>query len=749
MLVCLAAHSASQFASANHEPVSLNWHPQSSSNSYCAGAYLPYTSKPFDQNIANDQQPIYSNADTSEYTQGTTRLEGNVELRQGNLEITSDTALFNTDQNTIDIDGHVKFYRPNMLIESGDAHFNMVTSEAKLNQAELALPNTELRASAKTIDYHADNTVTMNKGSFTFCPPGDTAWAIHSNKIELNPKTGFGEANNAILKIGSVPVFYLPWMSFPIDDQRKSGFLFPTLERSTQMGLDVSTPYYLNLAPNFDALVTPRFTEFRGTSLDANLRHLSQNSTQALNTTWVIEDPQSSLNRWLVEYNQDADLTSTLSSSIHIKRVSDSSLFNDYGLTQTSGEESAIVSSAQINYQGPSSLLSSASLALISYQNLTGAVPAYNLLPRATLFGGVTLDHKQQPINADYTIDLSHFTRDTQGLTGSNKITGIRTHLVPSLGTAWVNNYSFIKPKISLPITHYQLHDTPAGTSANLTRAITQVEVDSGLLFERSLSQGYTQTLEPRLYYAYTPFQQQNDVAIFDTSTISKPFYQPNRFSGYDRIADTNRITLGLDSQLLNAKGWQKAKLSIAQIYYLSDRKVQLNSTSSPSTETFSPIYGLINYQFTPNLSSGVSIDWSPKSGRVEAASANMKYQVDSKKIIDLKYTETINSTEQGEVSLLWSVTPQWTLIAKRKEDILNQQLQDEILGVEYANCCWKGRLASRHWLVDQAIGMEHGIFFELSLKGLGQSDKQLTSGNQVRMADFMKGITGYNEYTQ
>jgi LPS-assembly protein len=126
-----------------------------------------------------------------------------------------------------------------------------------------------------------------------------------------------------------------------------------------------------------------------------------------------------------------------------------------------------------------------------------------------------------------------------------------------------------------------------------------------------------------------------------------------------------------------------------------------------------------------------------------------MKYQINNNKIIDLKYTETLDNTQQGEVALIWPLAPQWTLIAKRKEDIRNQQLQDEILGVEYSNCCWKGRFVNRYWLVDQAKGIEHGIFFELSLKGLGQSDKQLTSGNKVRMADFMKGITGYNEYTQ
>ncbi len=745
MFVYLVTCGLSQLATAGHEPISLDWQPKNATSAnVCSGYYLPYQAPSLEQSLAPGEQPVYSNSDSSEYQQGITHLKGNVELRQGSQTVTGDAAWFDSNNSSVDIIGHVKFRRPNMIIQSSDASFDMANSEAQLNQAQLALPSNELRATAQSIDYHSDDTVTMNKGSFTFCPPNDNAWAIHSNKIDLDPNLGFGEAQNAILKIGTVPVFYLPWMSFPIDDQRRSGFLFPTLVSSSQMGLDITTPYYLNLAPNYDALVTPRFTEFHGTSIDAKLRQLGKDSEQDLYVNWAIEDPDTTYERWLMEYNHKAKISSSLSSSIHIKRASDGDIYDDYGL-----KKDTVANSAKIDYQGQTPLLTAASLALITRQYFDTGVPAYDKLPHATLSGGMVLNQQQQVINTNYSADLTRFTRDTEGLTGSNKITGTRTHLVPNLSTAWENDYSFIKPKISLPITNYQLNDTPSTIAASHTRIIPQLEIDSGLLFERSLSHGYMQTLEPRFYYTYTPYQQQDDVAIFDTSASGKPVYQPNRFGGYDRIGDTNRVTLGLDSQFLSAKGWQKAKLSMTQIHYFSDRKVQLSSTSTPDTETFSPIYGHMNYQFTPQWSSSLNIDWSPKSGNVEATSANMKYQVGNNKIIDLKYTETFNSTQQGEVSLMWPLAPQWTLIAKRKEDIRNQQLQDEILGVEYSNCCWKGRFVNRYWLVDQTQGIEHGIFFELSLKGLGQSDKQLTSGNKVRMADFMKGITGYNEYTQ
>ncbi|MDC9720023.1 MAG: LPS assembly protein LptD [Gammaproteobacteria bacterium] len=744
---CLFFGSFSSLALAEHRPLNLDWQSAKATiTNYCPGYYLPYLPPALDQDLPADEQPLYSDADSSEYEQGVTHLRGNVELRQGQRTMTGDYARFDNNQRYIEMTGHVQFRRPNMLAQSDDAHFDMANSEARLNNAQLVLPNDELRSKAETIDYHQDETITMNDGYFTYCPPGNDGWRIESSKIDLDPKQGFGEAQHAILKLGSVPVFYLPWMSFPIDDQRRSGFLFPTVSSSTTMGLDVSTPYYLNLAPNYDALITPRFTEFRGTSLGAKIRHLGQDSEQDLQINWAIEDPSTPNNRWLMDYNHKAKISPNLSSSIHVKRVSDVDVLSDYNAGQTS---SSIVSNGTLNYQGKNPLLSKASVSLITHQNLTTSVPAYDQLPHASISGGATSSLDKDAIKANYAIHFSRFTRDTEGLTGADKITGMRTHLLPSLSSAWVNDYSFVKPKISLPITRYQLSDTPATIAASKTRIIPQLEIDSGLLFERDLPGGYLQTLEPRLYYAYTPYKQQDDITNFDTSLNSKPFYTLNRFSGQDRIGDTNRITLGLDSQFLNARGWQKAKLSVTQIHYLSDRKVHLSSSTAATTETFSPIYGHMSYQFSPHWSSSLNIDWSPQSGNVEATSASMKYQMGKNKIIDVKYTETLNSTQQGEISMIWPIAPQWTFVAKHKEDIRNQQLQDEVVGIEYANCCWKGRLVNRYWLVDQAKGIEHGIFFEISLKGLGNRDKQLTSGNKVRMADFMKGITGYNEYTQ
>jgi LPS-assembly protein len=754
ILVFLFTGSLGTIVTADHEPVSLDWQSQSvsstlNSDNLCSGYYLSYQASPSEQKLSTDSQPLYSDADNSEYDKGITHFQGNVEFRQGDRQVKGDSARFDQNDGFVNIEGHVEMRRPNMIIQSQTAQFNTNDSEAQLNLAQLAVLKSELRAAAQNIEYHQDDTVSMRDGSFTFCAPGDNTWAIYSNQIDLDPESGLGEAKHPILKIGAVPIFYLPWMSFPIDDQRRTGFLFPTLTSGSSTGLDVTTPYYLNLAPNYDALITPRFTELAGSSLNTQFRHLSNGMTQKLELDIGIDDLNADKKRWLLDYNNKAKINAQLSSYIDVKRISDFELQDDYNVAH----DDYIISQAQLYYKGKAPILETASLGIISRQYGGTGVPAYDQLPHATASGGSVINQNHQTINADYFGDLTRFTRDTADLTDSNKMTGIRTHLVPSLSTAWVNNYSFIKPKISLPITSYQLSDAPTNITSSKTRTIAQFEIDSGLLFERGLSGGYLQTLEPRLYYAYATYQQQDDMAIFDTSEISSALYGPNRFNGFDRIGDTNRVTVGLDSQFLNAKGWQKAKLSVSQMHYFNDRQVQASNASVTSTEILSPIYGAMAYNFSREWTSNLGVTWSPGFDDVETTSAHMRYQPSNRKVIDFNYTETRKGAQQAEVSLMWPIAPQWTLLAKRKEDIRNQQLQDEIVGVRYVNCCWQASLVNRQWLVDQVngigsgAGIEHGIFLELSLKGLGQTNKQLTPGKKQSLEVIMKSIAGYNEY--
>ena len=717
------------------------WHTSTELN-YCSGSYQPLVFDTLD-NLATAPQAIHSDSDTSEFENGITTLRGNVVMQQGHQRLSSELISLDSNTDVIYVNENVEYRSPGMLITAANGVFNMDPSQSSLQDAHLVQFDSELRAEATSITINSDDSMVLKDGSFSFCPPGDNSWHIASSRIDILPEKGVGEARNAVLNLGPVPIFYLPWISFPIDDQRRSGFLYPQVSTSSNAGLNIATPYYLNLAPNYDAVVTPHFREHRGLHLTSQARYLGSNGVHQSNALVAIDDKQSSSKSWFADYRFSGQITEQLSADIKLARASDIELFNNFDYTSTQADANKVSSEIVFTYDVGVDALKKATLGFKQHQQLTSNAPTYNLLPYANLSGNGDLE-----ADAIWQYDLSYdnFHRHSHtSLTGMNAINGQRVHLAPSIQYDWQSDYAYSKSTLSLPTSFYQLTDTPTGIASNQSRSIYQLQLDTGLLFDRPTTSGGQQTLEPRLYWAYAPYKNQDNVPVFDTSAVGKPLYQANRFNGPDRIGDTNRVTLGVSSRVLAADGKQQAKFSLAQIHYLDDRQVQLSSSTATATETSSPFYGQMDYQFNDKLSSNLSIDWDDGANKLEAMSANVRYRAASNQIVAASYTET-TSSKQSQTSVIWPLAPQWTLFAQQKNDITNSRQLDRIAGLEYANCCYKVRLVNRDWYVDQATGTEHGVFLELELKGLGDSDTRLFGTGDAEIQEFMENITGYNE---
>ncbi|HCH24604.1 MAG TPA: hypothetical protein DE179_09965 [Oceanospirillaceae bacterium] len=718
------------------------WHTSTELN-YCSGSYQPLMFDTLGSSLPTASQPIHTDSDTSEFDNGITTLRGNVVMQQGTQRLSSELISLDSNTDVIHIDDNVEYRRPGMLITAANGVFNMDRSQSSLQDAQLVQFASELRAQATSITINSDDSMVLQDGSFSFCPPTDNSWNIASSRIDILPEKGVGEARNAVLSLGPVPIFYLPWISFPIDDQRRSGFLYPQLSTSSNAGLYLATPYYLNLAPNYDAIVTPHYKEHRGLHLTSQGRYLGSSGIHQSNTLITVDDKQSSNHSWYADYSFSGQFNEQLSADIKLARASDIALFDNYEYASTQADANKVTSEMVFNYQVGIDALNKVTLGFKQHQQLTTNAPTYNLLPYAHLSGNGEL---AEDAIWQYALSYDHFQRGSHAsLTGLSAINGQRVHLTPSMQYAWQSSYAYSKSTLSLPTSFYQLTDTPAGVASRQGRSIYQLELDSGLLFERPTANGGQQTLEPRLYWAYAPYQEQDDLPVFDTSAIGKPLYQANRFNGPDRIGDTNRVTLGVSSRVLAADGKQQAKFSLAQIHYLDDRQVQLSSSTATATETSSPFYGQMDYQFNDKLSSNLSVDWNNRTNEVEAMSANVRYRAASNQIVATSYTETASSI-QTQTSVIWPLAPQWTLFAQQKDDITNSRQLDRIAGLEYANCCYKVRLVNRDWYVDQATGDEHGLFLELELKGLGDSDTRLFGTGDADIQEFMKNITGYNE---
>ena len=711
------------------------WQPQANSPSYCGGGY-----QPMEYTFLDQGQTIHTDSDSSEYADGITTLTGNVIVQQGNQRIHSESINLDSNTGIISIHEAVEIRRPGLLIIADNGVFDSEQGQSVLQQAQVVQFGSEMRAEAESISLNNDDTMIMQNGRFSFCPPGDNSWHIDSQRIDILPQKGFGEAHNAVLKIGHVPVFYLPWLSFPIDDQRRSGFLYPKLSTSSNSGVYLATPYYFNMAPNYDAIVTPHFREHRGWYLTTETRLLTHAGQHNSNLLWSVDDKQTNADRWYVDYQFQGDLSAQLAANIQLARASDIDVFNDYDYGKGTADSNKVSSQMALTYTPNNNIIDQAVVGITKHQQLTTATPSYDLLPYINLQGGQDIDDDSQ---WQYDFSYTNFNRDNHQLTGMDKINGQRLHLAPSISQQWRNSYSYTKTTVELPVSVYALADTPNNIDANQNRSLYQLSIDSGLYFDRSLTNGGSQTLEPRLFWTYTPFKDQDALPIFDTSEISKPLYQSNRFNGPDRIGDDHRVTLGVSSRVLTPSGQQKAHYSLAQMYYLADRKVQLSHNSATTNETSSPIYGQMDYQINAQLSSSLSVDWSPSSGKTEAVSANLRYKASNNQVVNLNYTET-SSARQSQASVMWPISANWTAFAQHKQNLDNNTTLDQITGLEYANCCWKARLVNRSW-VDNSND-KHGVFIELELKGLGDKDARLFGSGDAELNEFMESITGYNE---
>ncbi|MDP6190002.1 MAG: LPS assembly protein LptD, partial [Gammaproteobacteria bacterium] len=400
--------------------------------SYCAGHYKPLIFDTLDSDLPATSQPIYTDSDTSEYANGITRMQGNVVMQRGNQLLKSELVSLDNNTGIITVKDNVEYRRPNMIISATDGTFNTDLSQVSLQQTQLVQFDSELRAVADSVTVNSDDTMVLEHGKFSFCPPGDNSWHIASTKIDILPEEGVGEAHHAVLNLGSVPVFYLPWLSFPIDNERRSGFLYPHLSQGSNSGLYIATPYYFNLAPNYDAMITPHWREHRGLYLTTHGRYLNQAGEHHVKGLVSVDDKLSDTQRWYLDYQYSDQINDRLSADITLAQASDINLFNDYDYTSSQADANKVSSQMVFNYQMDAGWAKQATLGFKQHQQLSTNAPTYNLLPYASLQGNGQLDQAYQ---WQYQLNYGHFYRDNShtSLTSMQKINGQRLHFAPSV----------------------------------------------------------------------------------------------------------------------------------------------------------------------------------------------------------------------------------------------------------------------------------------------------------------------------
>lgn len=745
----------------------------------CCGLYV----EPPLPAVEGDPESINLGADQlNTLDEDRVELIGNIAVRYRDIYLQADHGTYDDASGKVTMDGNIRVRKPGMLLVGTDGEAQDTGATGTLNNASYVLHADSIRGSADIITYtDADGVITIDNGLYTRCEPGVNSWVVEGSSIRLNQETGRGLARNVKLRVRNIPILYLPFISFPINDERATGFLIPTIGSTRDGGLDFSAPYYLNLAPNYDATLTPRLMTDRGVMLGVEGRYRGRRSQNIVQMNYLpdddlydpneleLPDPASppTPDRWSINVNHLSRLNRQWSAFVDYAAVSDEDYFQDLsnaGLYTTT--QSYLYRQGQLRYQSDNWRLRAQAL---SYQLLDPTIPEsstpYRRLPKINLDGdfvnALGLEYGVAAEYVNFDRDLNETRLSAGQLANGVMVTGQRFSLVPEVSFPWSSPGAFVKPTAKYKYATYQLDDPTDVYTDNPSRGVFMGSVDSGLIFERDLDGGdLVQTLEPRLFYLYNEYEDQSDIPVFDSSNMTFSFnqlFREDRFSGKDRVGDANQLTLALSTRFLNNRGQEKASASIGQIRYFKDRRVTLNNRLGDDQRTNrSAVASEATYQFSDNWRVNSYLEWNTDDSKIDVGNFQFRYQSDINHILNFSYRFrdvdnpiTANGIDrrikQTDISAFWPVTENWSLIGRYNYDHANKRNLETIAGVEYNNCCYSVRLLARRWIDNDALYYGNldnntGIFLQFELKGFGS----VLGGNVSGILN--NGISGYRE---
>ncbi|WP_160115510.1 LPS-assembly protein LptD [Marinobacterium lutimaris] len=723
----------------------------------CPGEYREPELHLDEAKTLEEQQTIFLEAlRSSTVLGGTTQLEGGINMRQGQRLLTSDEAEYDSESQTAALDGNVTYREPGLLMVGDRARADLNAGHTSFHDAEYVMHQEHMRGSAVSIERFGDARVVMNDGRITFCEPGNNDWAIAADDLEIHTEEGYGEARHATFEIGDIPVLYLPYFYFPIDDTRRSGFLYPSIGYSDSDGLDIATPYYFNLAPNYDDTFTPRFVSERGLVLENEFRYMNTWSMNSLSTAYINDDDLYGDSRWALGIDHQGNPANNWFTRIDYRRISDDDYLDDLDTTNLEiAEEDDLDQIAMARYQGKSWTFTGQ---VHKYQTIDGGTEPYEQVPQLSLIGqeviaGSTL--------VSYRAEYSYFDRDNEDLTGEERVIGSRFHVRPSVSYSWDRPWASIKPRLTYWYSQYDLSDQPDDWSDGPSLGIPIASLDSSVKLERNYGTSLTQTLEPRIKLIHAASEDQSQIPDFDSEELDFNYYSlfdETGYSGNDNVAGTTQATVGLSSAFYSQAGLERARVGVAQAYYFEDREADtgLRPGDVDGTESRSNLAVLASWNITPDLRFVHDSELDDEDNlKMVQQNYRLSYQPDESRLIYLSYRdnsgtrfdsqrdEDENEIRQTDFAFRWPISDQWGMIGRWQEDLLRDENIETLLGVEYTSCCWKIRVTGRQWVDDtdniDDIETDTGVFIEFVLRGLG-------SFGQSGGREFLKDITGKEE---
>ena len=711
--------------------------------------------------------PVYIEADQAEITQPRSGIyKGNVDVKQGNRHLQSAEVEVQQQGSGDNVQRYAFArggfdYRDNQINLLGDdAKIHLNTKDTDVRNAHYQLVDRQGRGSAESVELRDDYRV-MKNATFTSCLQDDHSWSIYADEMRQHVKEEYAEMWHARFKVQGVPVFYTPYLQLPIGDRRRSGLLIPTLGHGSRDGYFYAQPVYWNIAPNLDATLTPKYMSHRGWQLNSEFRYLTtlgegQVAGEYLGDDRLKDYDSENRKRHLFYWKHNAAFARDWRLDLNYTKVSDKRYFNDFDSAYGSSTDGYADQTGRIAYYQPNYNIA---MFVKQFQIFDEVVIGpYRALPQ------IDFNYYQNGLFGN-KVDFKLFSQAVRFDNDSAQMpTAWRFHGEPSVNTTLSNRYGSMNLEAKLYATQYQQKkgrsDKAEDVESSVNRILPQLKIDlqSVLASNQTFISGYTQTLEPRAQYLFRPYKDQSNIGSklnsqylgfgYDSSLLQQDYFSlfnSRRYSGLDRIASANQVTLGGTSRFFDENKEERFNIAVGQTYYLEPSRIDENrdnrtegSSSSWAIEANWKINDLMRwrggYQYDPQLGqvslANTGIEYNPTKNNV----VQLNYRYASKEYINQNLTAEANRYNQDikqlGVQVGWELSDHWAIAGRYYQDLALKKPVEQYLGVQYNTCCWSVGVGARRYVTSRQnqknddIFYDHGIGVTFELRGFSHDHK-------------------------
>lgn len=691
---------------------------------------IPWTSEirlEAPKNNENDETVLAFADEISGSPETQIELKGDAEIRRRGSVVKADRIVYTQYEDLARGTGNASVSRSGLTFRSPEIVYRLDSQSGEANDVEFEYAPNRLRGEASCVRFQSGEITELENSVITTCRKGDQSWWIELDKLTIDEYDQSGTGRNAVLKLGGVPVFGVPWFAFPASGKRQSGVLTPSLSISKSRGLDITVPYYWNIAPNYDYTITPRIMSGSGLMIGNEMRLLTKDFSAEVSGDYLHHDRSKSApqdRRWGVTGKLSGS-TAGIGYGINYNRVSDDDFTADFGDSLRDSSDSVLTQDFWMNFSRKyfNGQISVRKNQTLNVRGTTYAKP-YEKVPQINLNGYV----------ADLAgFELSSFV-DATRFKHPNQLEGDRfifdqTVSYPLRGAGW-----FLTPKAEFIGTWYNLDKALAiGGEKHPSRVLPVFSIDSGLTFERNLSvndRSTTQTLEPRLFYAYIPYKDQSAIPIFDTSLSDMNFAQlftENTWSGYDRINEANHVTAALTTRFLDDEtGSEWFRAAVGQRFYLNSHEIAYSGHRAELENRKADLLASLGAKLFQSLTITGFGQYSYERHALNRASAGLRWQPKPMSVVGLyyRYNHVLDpysdlNFKQIDLSAQWPITGNLYVLSRLNYSLLKKRWVEALAGLEYNADCWTLRLVGQRYITSSDKN-EMRFFIQLELKGLG-----------------------------